>query len=221
MSQIQLQQQQQQLHRRGHRHHRRRQPPEPCECLRPVIRVFGLLTSFVICGVGVDVYMHGFQAGLYILFSALLVMFIEIKWLFTLFLQLQCSEDNYQRGSRGSYSCLGCWRVSSAFCGGWHPTPIYAIIGICLILYPHNLWLSYVAGMFLLLLGLLRLCTLMRFIPAKDEGLLPQCDFEKVSSFVDNMEDDFVEISASQTVLDQEDDDDDGDEEPTIDDDVC
>lgn len=36
-------QQHEQLQRRRRRC---RQPAEPCECLRPVIRVFGLLTSF-------------------------------------------------------------------------------------------------------------------------------------------------------------------------------
>ncbi|KAH8328271.1 hypothetical protein KR067_007520 [Drosophila pandora] len=215
MSQMQLQQQQQQCRRQRRRHNHQ---SEPCECLRPVIRVFGLLTSFVICGVGVDVYMHGYQAGLYIVFSAVLVMFIEIKWLVTIFLQLQCAEDNYQRRS---CSCLACWRLS-AICGGWRPTPVYAVIGICLILYPHNLWLSYVAGMFLILLGLLRLSTLFRFSPSKDEGLLPQCDFEKVSSFVDNMEDDFAGISASQTALDDDDEaEEEADDHPAIDDDVC
>ncbi|XP_026833172.1 uncharacterized protein LOC6543559 isoform X2 [Drosophila erecta] len=212
MSQMQLQSQRV----RRARHHRRHQSAEPCECLRPVIRVFGLLTSFVICGVGVDVYMHGYQAGLYIVFSAVLVMLIEIKWLVTIFLQLQCAEDNYQRRS---CSCSSCWRLS-AICGGWRPTPVYAAIGICLILYPHNLWLSYVAGMFLILLGLLRLCTLLRFSPSKEEGLLPQCDFEKVSSFVDTMEDDFAEVSASQAALEDEAEEE-GDDQPAIDDDVC
>ncbi|EDV52346.2 uncharacterized protein Dere_GG16029, isoform C [Drosophila erecta] len=189
MSQMQLQSQRV----RRARHHRRHQSAEPCECLRPVIRVFGLLTSF-----------------------AVLVMLIEIKWLVTIFLQLQCAEDNYQRRS---CSCSSCWRLS-AICGGWRPTPVYAAIGICLILYPHNLWLSYVAGMFLILLGLLRLCTLLRFSPSKEEGLLPQCDFEKVSSFVDTMEDDFAEVSASQAALEDEAEEE-GDDQPAIDDDVC
>lgn len=56
-------------------------------------------------------------------------------------------------------------------------------MGVTLMLYPHNLWLSYVAGMLLLLLALLRLGTLLPLgghaSPRKDEGLLPQCDFEK------------------------------------------
>ncbi|EDW69843.2 uncharacterized protein [Drosophila virilis] len=200
-------QQHEQLQRRRRRC---RQPAEPCECLRPVIRVFGLLTSFVICGVGVDVYMHGYQAGLFIIFSALLVLFIELKWLITIFLQLQCGDDNYHNSS----SCLDCWRLSTLL-GGWRPTPIYVAMGVTLIIFPHNLWLSYVAGMFLLLLALLRLCTLLRFGGGaghfKDEGLLPQCDFEKVSSFVDSVEDDCAEVSVSQP----------DDEEPTMEDEVC
>ncbi|KAH8270409.1 hypothetical protein KR018_009766 [Drosophila ironensis] len=220
MSQMQLQQQQQQRLRRARHHQQRRHnhQSEPCECLRPVIRVFGLLTSFVICGVGVDVYMHGYHAGLYIVFAAVLVMFIEIKWLVTIFLQLQCAEDRYQRRS---CCCLACWRLS-AICGGWRPTPVYAAIGVYLILYPHNLWLSYVAGMFLILLGLLRLSTLFRLSPSKEEGLLPQCDFEKVSSFVDNMDDDFAEVSASQAGLEDEDvAEEEVDYHPAVDDDVC
>ncbi|XP_034482971.1 uncharacterized protein LOC117788342 [Drosophila innubila] len=199
-------QQHEQLQRRRRRC---RQPVEPCECLRPVIRVFGLLTSFVICGVGVDVYMHGYQAGLYILFSALLVLFIEIKWLITIFLHLQCGDDNYHNSS-----CLDCWRLSMLL-GGWRPAPIYVAMGVALIILPHNLWLSYVAGMLLLLLALLRLCTLLRFSEGashfKDEGLLPQCDFEKVSSFVDSVEDDIAEVSVTHP----------DDEEAAIDDDVC
>ncbi|KAH8408044.1 hypothetical protein KR222_002206 [Zaprionus bogoriensis] len=199
-------QQHEQLQRRRRRC---RQPAEPCECLRPVIRVFGLLTSFVICGVGVDVYMHGYQAGLYILFSALFVLFIEIKWLITIFLQLQCGDDNYH-----SSGCLDCWRFTH-WLGSWRPVPIYVLMGAALILYPHNLWLSYVAGMLLLLLALLRLGTLLRLgggtTPYKDEGLLPQCDFEKVSSFVDSVEDDFAEVSASLP----------DDEDAPMDDDVC
>lgn len=45
---------------------------------------------------------------------------------------------------------------------------------------------------------------------------------DRVSSFVDNMEDDFAGISASQTALDDDDDEaEEADEHPTIDDDVC
>ncbi|XP_068149281.1 uncharacterized protein [Drosophila tropicalis] len=176
---MQLQQQHQHHHHIGHH-----QPGDPCACLRPVIRVFGLLTSFVICGVGVDIYIHGYQAGLYVLFAAFLVLIIEIKWLINMFLQFQGSERrdvNYRRSNQGR--CLACWIFASWLAGGWRPTPIYVVMAISLILYPHNLWLSQVAGIFLLLLGLLRLATLLRFISlAKltcDESLLPHYDFEK------------------------------------------
>jgi len=43
---------------------------------------------------------------------------------------------------------------------------------------------------------------------------------DRVSSFVDNMEDDFAEVSASQAALDDEAEEE-GDDHPVIDDDVC
>lgn len=92
-----------------------------------------------------------------------------------------CS-DNYQ--STG-WTCLDCWRFSDLL-SSWRPAAIYVPMGVALMLYPHNLWLSYVAGMLLLLLALLRLGTLLPLgrdsasAQHKDEGgLLPQCDFEK------------------------------------------
>lgn len=43
----------------------------------------------------------------------------------------------------------------------------------------------------------------------------------RVSSFVDNMEDDFAEVSASQAALDDDEAEEEGDDRPAIDDDVC
>ncbi|KRF98512.1 uncharacterized protein Dwil_GK20186 [Drosophila willistoni] len=181
---MQLQQQQQQHHRHIGLH----QHGDPCACLRPVIRVFGLLTSF-----------------------AFLVLIIEIKWLINMFLQLQgseCRDVNYRRSNQSR--CLACWIFASWLAGGWRPTPVYVAMAISLILYPHNLWLSQVAGIFLLLLGLFRLTTLLRFIPlAKlscDESLLPHYDFEKVSN------EDFTELRTEE---------DDKEQELRLDDDVC
>lgn len=152
------------------------------------------------------------------------------------FLLLWICRDNYH-----NTGCLNCWRFSDLL-GNWRPAPLYVTMGVALMLYPHNLWLSYVAGMLLLLLALLRLGTLLPLgghttSPHKEEGLLPQCDFEKwhipravnlrtahtyqhsntfliacrVSSFVDSVEDDFAEVSVSQP----------DDDEAPIDDDVC
>ncbi|KRF99262.1 uncharacterized protein Dwil_GK19402 [Drosophila willistoni] len=82
---------------------------------------------------------------------------------------------NYRRSNQSK--CLACWIFASWLAGGWRPTPVYVVMAISLILYPHNLWLSQVAGIFFLLLGLLRLTTLLRFISlAKlscDETALP------------------------------------------------
>lgn len=50
-------------------------------------------------------------------------------------------------------------------------------LGVGLIMWPHNLWLSYVAGSQLIMLAVLRIFTIFRMSPnAKDEGLLPEFD---------------------------------------------
>ena len=82
------------------------------------------------------------------------------------------SSDNYSK-------CLQCWSCCKCF-GSWRLAFPYIAIGTALMLWPHNLWLSYVAGLLLILLAVLRLCLVFRFSNnSKDEGLLPQCDFEK------------------------------------------
>uniref|UniRef100_A0A1I8M816 Transmembrane protein 72 n=1 Tax=Musca domestica TaxID=7370 RepID=A0A1I8M816_MUSDO len=183
----------------SHFQRRRRQFGEPCDCLKPLIRIFGIMAAFVICGVGVDVYVHGYQAGLLILISSIIILFFEIKWVITLFLQLIFGNDNYSK-------CLRCWELSKYF-GSWRLSLPYLTIGIALMLWPHNLWLSYVAGGLLILVAVLRLCLVFRFSNtiSKDEGLLPQCDFEnftfvsfsRVDSGPDIAEEGFVEIGPS------------------------
>lgn len=82
------------------------------------------------------------------------------------------TSDNYSK-------CLRCWAFCKYF-GGWRLSLPYMAIGTALMVWPHNLWLSYVAGILLVLLAVLRLCLVFRFSSnSKDEGLLPQCDFEK------------------------------------------
>ncbi|XP_075163457.1 uncharacterized protein LOC142236092 [Haematobia irritans] len=171
----------------SHFQRRRRQFGEPCDCLKPLIRVFGVMTACVICGVGVDVYLHGYQAGLFILISSIIILFFEVKWVITLFLQLLFGNDNYSK-------CLRCWAFCKFF-GSWRLSLPYMAIGTTLMVWPHNLWLSYVAGILLILLAVLRLCLVFRFSNnAKDEGLLPQCDFEKIESGPDIAEEGFIEI---------------------------
>ncbi|XP_037940679.1 uncharacterized protein LOC119673470 [Teleopsis dalmanni] len=168
-------------------HRRRRQAAEPCSCLRPVIRIFGIITAFAICGVGVDVYYHGYSAGLYILISSIVIFFLEVKWIITLFLHLLFGSDSYTFWLRRWHDCK--------VIGGWRLAPIYGAIGIALLLWPHNLWLSYVAGVLLIFLAVLRLCTIIRFrSSAKVDGLVPQCDFEQIVSYPDLPEDSFAEV---------------------------
>ncbi|XP_055373451.1 uncharacterized protein LOC129606866 isoform X2 [Condylostylus longicornis] len=125
----------------------------------------------VCVGVGVDIYVHGHKAGIFILIGSILVLFFEVKWVITVFVQLLFASENY------SSSCILCWSICR-IAGAWRLSPFYIAYGTALIFWPHNLWLSYVAGVFLIILAILRLCTIFKFSGnfKGDEGLLPQRD---------------------------------------------
>lgn len=176
---------------------RRRQSGDSCDCLRPVIRFWGIFTAVVLCGVGSDIAFHGHKAGIFILLGSALVLFFEIKWVITLFVQLLFASDNLS-------SCVQCWSTFR-IAGGWRIAPFYIAFGIALIFWPNNLWLSYVAGAQLLVLAILRLCTIFRFNGnTKGEGLLPQYDdaFDKSDVLSDGVDDSFPE--ACQNLEDEE-----------------
>lgn len=79
--------------------------------------------------------------------------------------------------SSESSCCVNYWSLLR-YAGGWRLAPLYIAIGVALHIWPHNLWLSYVAGTQLIILAILRLLTIFKFNinSNKDEGLLP--DFE-------------------------------------------
>ncbi|KAG4071791.1 hypothetical protein HA402_011945 [Bradysia odoriphaga] len=164
---------------------RRRQKGDPCNCLRPLIRMWGITTAIVVCGVGVDITVHGYRAGIYILVSSVIVFLLEIKWIFTLFVQLLCTNNDY------TGNCAKCWNICKIV-GGWRLSPPYIALGVALIMWPHNLWLSYVAGIQLIILAILRLFTIFRYSGVgKDEGLLPQYDdsFDKSDNLSEAVDD--------------------------------
>lgn len=158
---------------------------------------------------------HGYSAGVYIIVASVVIFILEIKWLFTLFIHLLCTSSNSNGGSNdGDYSsssssssssCRKCWSICR-FCGGWRLSVPYVALGIALIMWPHRLWLSHVAGGQLIGLALLRLLTLCQFRPSgKDEQLLNHFD-EHVDKY-DNLTDVLVDDSMPRPGQSLEDDD--------------
>lgn len=81
-----------------------------------------------------------------------------------------CSEHSSKS------KCFQCWSYCR-YAGGWRLSFPYIAMGVALLMWPHNLWLSYVAGVQLIVLAVLRIFTIFRMSPnGKDEGLLPQMD---------------------------------------------
>ncbi|XP_055530306.1 uncharacterized protein LOC129721582 isoform X2 [Wyeomyia smithii] len=189
---------------------RRRQLGAPCYCLRPLIRILGVVTAIVVNGIGVDIMVHGFTAGVYIIVASVLIFLLEVKWLFILFVQLLCRSHDYSAG------CHKCWNFCR-FCGGWRLSFPYVALGIALIIWPHRLWLSHVAGGLLIVLALLRLLTLCQFRPGgRDEELLNHFD-DHVEKY-DNLSDVLVDDSMPKPGQSLEDDEghEDEDDENTV-----
>lgn len=156
---------------------RRRQLGGPCRCLRPLIRIWGIVTAIVVSGVGVDIMVHGYTAGVYIIVASVVIFILEIKWLVALFIHLLYTSSGGSSDSDFSPGCQRCWNICR-LCGGWRLSFPYVALGIALIMWPHRLWLSHVAGGQLIALALLRLLTLCQFRrqSGKDEELLNHFD---------------------------------------------
>lgn len=72
--------------------------------------------------------------------------------------------------------CMNCWKLTGFF-GSWHLSFPYVALGIALLMWPHNLWLSYIGGMQLIVLALLRMFTIFRIAyRRRGESLLPEFD---------------------------------------------
>lgn len=72
--------------------------------------------------------------------------------------------------------CLQCWKWTGVF-GSWRLSFPYVALGVALIMWPHNLWLSYVGGVQLIILAILRMFTVFRTnIRGREDSLLPEFD---------------------------------------------
>lgn len=72
--------------------------------------------------------------------------------------------------------CVHCWKWTRFF-GSWRLSFPYVALGVALIMWPHNLWLSYVGGVQLIILALLRMFTIFRTdMRGREDSLLPEFD---------------------------------------------
>lgn len=139
-----------------------------CSCfwdyLTPFTRFWGIVTSIVLCGVGVDVTVHHHTLGVYLIIGALIIFILEITWAVTLFLQV-CVRDENSLVWR-------CWDVV-LWLNLWKRGLLYLFLSTILFLRPHRLWLSIVAGMQLIVLGVCYLLlTFRKQMQRKNSGRL-------------------------------------------------
>nr|XP_015840929.1 PREDICTED: uncharacterized protein LOC103315080 isoform X2 [Tribolium castaneum] len=105
-------------------------------CFLPFTRFWGVFTAIVLCGVGVDLAFHKHNSGYYLIGSSAAVLFLEVTWVVTLFLQLCVRAES---------RVFRCWSVFS-WLEGWKKSLLYGPLGAVPLICPHKLWLSYVAA---------------------------------------------------------------------------
>ncbi|XP_049804362.1 uncharacterized protein LOC126246576 [Schistocerca nitens] len=150
--------------------------------LVPFTRFWGAFTAVVVFGVGVDVAFHHHVMGIYVTIGAVIVFFLEITWAITLFLQV-CLRNEYSPVFR-------CWDCV-LWLDRWKKSLLYAVFAAVLLLKPHRLWLSSVAGSMLVLLALLYLVLSCRARSATKETLLHNREesFDRFDDAADMMDD--------------------------------
>ncbi|XP_074094545.1 uncharacterized protein LOC141524503 [Cotesia typhae] len=113
------------------------------------IRILGVSTAIVVCGVGADVAYHRHIMGYYVTVASAMIFFLEITWAITLFVQI-CFRNN-------EAYCSHCWSYVLTITKGWRRALFYLPLSSILAWKPHNLWLSFVAAGLLAALSLLHI----------------------------------------------------------------
>ena len=99
--------------------------------------------------------------------------FSSSKFKFDLNFLFVCAIRNSKNRSS---LCIRCWK-STGFFGSWRLSFPYVALGVALMMWPHNLWLSYIGGVQLIILALLRMFTIFRInIRGREDSLLPEFD---------------------------------------------
>ncbi|XP_015117517.1 uncharacterized protein LOC107041449 [Diachasma alloeum] len=130
------------------------EPPESPNYVRPMesnleilIRILGVITAIIVCGVGADIAYHRHVMGYYVTVASALIFFLEITWAITLFVQICLRNDESH--------CSRCWLSVLMVTRGWRRVLFYLPLSCILAWKPHNLWLSFVAAGLLAALSLL------------------------------------------------------------------
>jgi len=116
------------------------------ERLEPITRVWGLITSIVVFGVGLDLCFYHELAGAFAITGSVTALFLETTWALTICLQIALRNENHP--------CFTCWDAALWF-DTWKKTVIYWCFALLLFAQPHRLWFTTTASLSLFLLGLL------------------------------------------------------------------
>ncbi|XP_065170614.1 uncharacterized protein [Atheta coriaria] len=111
-------------------------------------RAWGILTAIVICSIGVEVVFYSHSTGYYFIGGGLLLLLLETAWVIGVFLRICIRNEEHK--------VFRYWSVVQWF-DCWKRTLVYGPLAALPILFPHRMWLSYVAGAQLIALAVFHL----------------------------------------------------------------
>ncbi|KAL7646748.1 UNVERIFIED_CONTAM: hypothetical protein RMT77_002003 [Armadillidium vulgare] len=151
-------------------------------------RFLGISTAVVLWGIGFDMTYHNHVFGKYLISASAIMFFFEITWAITLFLQV-CLRNERSL-------IFTCWSVILWF-DSWKKAVVYFTIATVLMVKPHKLWLTTLAGGMLISLGILYFLQGLRKRYVMKETLLQQHE-ETYDRFEDDAESINGELSNEQ-----------------------
>ncbi|XP_022919633.2 uncharacterized protein [Onthophagus taurus] len=142
-------------------------------------RLWGIFSSVVLFGVGMDTAYHHHISGYYLIAASVTLFYLETTWVVTTFLQLSIrnDQDNF----------LKCWKLMTKL-EEWKKTIIYIPLGLIPIFWPHGLWLSYFSGTQIITLAFLHFILSFKHL---------RCDLRTV-----NLDPESIESSKYEEILD-------------------
>lgn len=145
-------------------------------------RAFGILTSIVMIGVGVETIHDGFPLGFFVLIASFVVMLLETR-----FALMFLIRHNFSSGH-----C--CFRLFDRFGihDGWKKFVCYCLVGIICFVHPYIVHLAVIAGLMLEVLALLYLVVEIknRYLKQQSISLADTSRYRRFDTSIEGFEDD-------------------------------
>lgn len=152
-------------------------------------RIWGIFSMIVMWGVGVDLAVHKYGLGTYILAIAVLLTFSETAFAANIFLEFTIKDEKNL--------CYQCWQHLQSV-NSWKKAAVYLLLSFFCFLQPIRLWLGAIAGITLIILALLYLQLAYKVAVMDKEALFydKDCSYDRFENLQDEIDDSLPELNS-------------------------